>query len=227
MDAGAQKAAGGSMVRIGVADSCPLIRQALKEILRKLPEFRLSWELDNAADIHATLKSHPVHLLVLDPAGRGTPDAARLVEQVHERFSRTLVLVYTQTPDEAFAMAAFRAGASGVLPKDRSILELVSALRTIASGKIYLSPAQSEQFSLRFLLKTRGLSQSSRLSPREQAVLDGIAAGKRLKEIAGDLFLSPKTVYTYKARIMERFQLKSNADLICFAQQRTTSPAAG
>ena len=206
-------------MRIGLADACPLIRQAFKEVLRRLPDFAIDWEIDNPLLLQQFLRKRPVELLVFEPVVRGNREALRLVKQLHAEFPKAWLLIYTHTSADNFAISAFRAGASGVLSKDCAVPDLLAALQRLASGKRYLSAVQAEELSLRFL-SHKADAMPDHLSTRECEVLDGIAAGKRLKEIAVELFLSPKTVYTYKMRIMERFSLASNADLIRFAQER-------
>ena len=208
------------MVRVALAYACPLIRQALKEVLRKLPDLALEWETDDLSLVQQFLKTRPTPLLVLEPVLRSAQEALRLVRQLHAEFPRTLLLIYTHAPTGTFQISALRAGASAALGKDCAITELISALHRIACGRTYLSPAQAEEISVQFLSSATDATRHTSLSPREEEVLDGIAEGKRLKEIGADLFLSPKTVHTYKTRIMARFHLFSNADLIRFAQSK-------
>jgi two-component system invasion response regulator UvrY len=207
------------MIRLGLADPCPLIRFAMKQFLRKVSQLKFAWDTDDILQVHKSLRREPVQLLILDPVIRDDRDALRRVEHLRRDFPATRLVLYTHAADDDFALSALRAGASGVLGKDCAIQELLSALRMIALGKIYLSPAQTEEISSQFFSDVKRPWARQRLSAREREVLEGIRNGKRLKEIASDLFLSPKTVHTYKTRLMRRFHLRTNADLIRFAQQ--------
>jgi two-component system, NarL family, invasion response regulator UvrY len=207
-----------SMVRIALADPCPLIRQAFKDVVRKLPEFALQWETGDLCHLKHLLRRHPVDLLTLDPFLEAHERGLSVLRRWRREFPKTWILVYTAEVNDGVTLCALRAGAAGVVDKKGSIKELISALHRIASGQIYLSPTQAREISLQYL--SGADAEPHELSPREQEVLEGIAAGTRLKQIAANLSLSPKTVHTYKARIMERFHLKSNADLIRFAEQR-------
>ena len=205
------------MTRVGLADPCPLMRLAVKEVLRNFPEFGLAWNASNLDELERWMKRGAPQALILEPTLAVRSDVA-VIERLHQQFPSTFVLVFTTAISERFTISALRAGAAGVLTKNCSANELVGALQRITAGKRYLSPAQAEQISLHFLSDASQRFRCGAVSPREREVLDGIIAGKRLKEIAADLTLSPKTIHTYKTRIMERFNLKSTADLIRFAE---------
>jgi DNA-binding NarL/FixJ family response regulator len=209
------------MVRVAVMDGCPLIREGLKGLLKQNNDVAFSWELDDPTQLLERLSKCPVQLLLIEPFVNRNGDALRLLAKLHQEFQKTSLLVYTHLPGDDFAVDALRAGVAGVLKKTCPLKEISSALHTIASGKTYLSPAQAHQLSLHYLSNGDRKPDPSELSPREQEVLDGIASGKRLKEIGADLSLSPKTVHTYKTRIMVRFKLTSNVALIQLAHDRT------
>jgi DNA-binding NarL/FixJ family response regulator len=208
------------MVAVGLMDGCPLVREGLKGLLRSVKELVVIWDLCEPSQLGQCLSKSPVQVLVFDPVSHRERDPVRLIAELHQEFHKTSLLVYTYLAADDFAISALRAGASGVLNKDCSVAEIVCALRTIASGQTYLSTAQAQEISMRYLSSAEAKPQAWDLSPREQEVCEGIACGKRLKQIAAELSLSPKTVHTYKTRIMERFRLKSTADLIRFAQRR-------
>jgi two-component system, NarL family, invasion response regulator UvrY len=206
------------MVRVASTDGCPLIRHGLRELVGKLPNVTFRWDTDNYTHVCERLSKEPVELLIVEPLAFGEQDGLRIVTQLRRQFRKTSLLIYTHSPSEHFPMAALRGGAAGFLHKDCAVKEVLSAVQTIASGKVYLSPTQAQQISLRYLSGSEIEQQTRLLSDREHEVLAGIRRGKRLKEIAGCLLISPKTVHTYKMRIMDRFHLTNNAALIEFAQ---------
>ena len=206
------------MVRIAVAEGCPLVRHALKEVFNTLPDFTLAWETGDAARIDRLLHSHPVEMLLLDPSVPEPEALFSLLPLWQRVFPTTRVLIYTSPVNELLSLNALRAGVAGVLNKNSPVEELIIALQRIASGKTYISAAQAEDMPLGFFAADRARTET--LPPQEEAVLVGIVAGKRLKEIAADMSLSPKTAHTYKSRLMKRFGLKSIPDVIRFAERR-------
>ncbi len=136
-------------------------------------------------------------------------DMKRLYPKIH-------VLVLSMHPESQFAVRALKAGAGGYMTKDSAPEELIKAIRKISDGKKYISPTLAEKLA-DDLESGVGRSVHEFLSDREYQVLCMIASGKTLTQIGEELYLSVKTVSTYRARILEKMKLSTNADLIHYA----------
>jgi two-component system, NarL family, invasion response regulator UvrY len=128
------------------------------------------------------------------------------------------VLILSMHSEEQYARRAFKAGASGYLTKDCSRAELTSAIQKIVQGKKYVSPALAEKFAFD-LERGSDAAPHATLSDREFEVLRLIASGKTVTEIAEVLSLSDKTISTYRARILEKMDMRTNAELTHYAIQ--------
>jgi two-component system, NarL family, invasion response regulator UvrY len=137
------------------------------------------------------------------------------LSQLKQRRPQLPVLVLSGHPEGDFAFRALKAGAAGYLNKEIAPEELTGAIRRVASGKRYVSPKLAEMLA-DSLAKGEGPPHAS-LSDREFQVLRMIAAGKTVSEIAGEIALSVKTVSTYRARILEKMTMRTNAELTHYA----------
>jgi len=128
------------------------------------------------------------------------------------------VLVLSMYSEDQFAMRVLKAGASGYLTKDSAPDELVKAIRKVVSGGKYVSPFLAEKLAFEIGMDSSKLPHET-LSDREFQVLRMIATGKAVKEIAAELSLSVKTISTYRARLLQKMNLTTNAELIHYAIQ--------
>jgi two-component system, NarL family, invasion response regulator UvrY len=148
---------------------------------------------------------------VLD-IGLPVKNGIEILKIVKKEMPRVQVLVLTMYPESQYALRSMRAGASGYLTKDSVPDRLVEAIRRIADGKKYITPELGETLA-QFVDQDADQLSHERLSDREFETLCLIASGKALSEIAEELKLSPKTVSVYRARVLEKMQLKNNAEL--------------
>jgi DNA-binding NarL/FixJ family response regulator len=125
-------------------------------------------------------------------------------------------------PEEQYALRVLRAGASGYLTKDSAPDELVTAIQKVSSGRKYISPSLADRLALNLQTNVE-LAAHETLSDREYHVMCLIASGKTVKDIAGELSLSVKTISTYRARILAKMRMNSNAELIRYAVQHELS----
>jgi DNA-binding NarL/FixJ family response regulator len=167
-------------------------------------------------DLLEQLRTTPVDVLVLDIAmpGPGIVETLRQVKTIQPR-ARSLVL--TAHPEADYAVRVLRAGASGYLTKDRSLEQLSDAIRQVYRGGMYVSPSLGEALAARLGGGLEREPAHGALSDREFQVLQGLAGGETLKSIAGRMAVSPKTVSTYRTRILQKLGLRSNADLVRYA----------
>lgn len=156
-----------------------------------------------------------VVILDLSLGGRNGLDALKELKQLRPRLP---VLILTMHSEEQYARRAFRAGASGFITKDSPRTELVKAINRVAEGGRYVSPELADQLVVDLQRGTAGLPHED-LSDREFEVLRLIASGKTVREIAEILSLSDKTVSTYRARLLEKMGMKSNAEITRYAIQ--------
>jgi two-component system, NarL family, invasion response regulator UvrY len=202
-------------MHILIADDHAVVRRGLKEILSDaLPGAGFS-EAGNGDEVLRRLSESMTGLLVLDinMPGRSGLDVLRDVKQTHPRLP---VIVLSMQPEDQYAMRCLRAGASAYINKDSAPEELAQAVKKILGGGRYVSQRLAESLVGQLEVPIdKPLHQL--LSDREHEVMRMIASGLPLTEIAGRLHVSVKTVSTYRARIMEKMQMKSNAELTRYA----------
>ncbi len=204
-------------MRVLIADDHAVVRRGLKEILAD--EFAKATfgeaKTGQEALVEAQKQVWDVVILDISMPGKNGLD---ILEELKQLRPHTPVLVLSVHPEEQFARRALRGGAAGYLTKESIPEELVKAVHRVLSGGRYISAALAEK--LAWDLGGKGDKPLHELlSDREFQVLRMIASGKAMKEIAGELRLSVKTVSTYRARILEKFGMRSNAELIRYAVQ--------
>ena len=203
------------MIRILVADDHTIVREGLKQILAKHSDLQVAGEAANGNDVLHLVRDNKWDVLVTDMSmpGRNGLELIKLVKQTQPALP---VLVLSMYDEEQYAVRAIRAGASGYLNKESASEQLVSAIRTVAAGGVYASAAVTQAlFST--LRNNRGAQPHEQLSGRELQVLQMIAAGQSITEIAELLSLSPKTVSTHKSRMLEKMNMSNQAELIRYA----------
>lgn len=205
------------MIRLFIADDHPVVRAGLRGIVDGEPDFEVVGEAYDGGDMLARIGRTPAEVLLLDVSmpGPGFLEVLRGLRQDHPRVA---VLVLSVHPEDQYAVRALRAGAAGYLTKDHSPEELVAAIRKVHRGGKYVSPSLAERLAVGLEI---GASDSphEQLSNREYDVLCLLGSGRTVKEIASRLALSPKTVSTYRARVLEKMKLATNADLVRYAAQ--------
>jgi DNA-binding NarL/FixJ family response regulator len=201
------------MIRIILADDHTLFRAGLKQMLHSHAGYAVVAEATNADETLARLAANEADLLVLDLTMPGTT-GTRLIEAVADRHPELPILVLSMHDEPATVRRALRAGAAGYLTKEASPDTLLTAVARVAAGERYIAPAVAESLAFESLAPGAG---HEALSPREWEVLRLIAQGLPLSQIADMLNLSPKTITTHKAHLMEKLGVGNNADLIRYA----------
>jgi two-component system invasion response regulator UvrY len=203
------------MIRILLADDHPVVRSGIRAILEADPKIEVVGEAatgEEAIDLARTCKPQVVLLDVSMP-GRGGIETAQEMKRLHPAAK---VLMLTVHPEDHFAVRCLREGADGFITKDAAPELLLKAVHKLAAGGKYVSPSLAER--LAFYLDTNSVrAPHEQLSSREFEVMLLIAGGKRPSEIASELHLSVKTVSTYRTRILEKMNFKSNADIMSYA----------
>ena len=203
------------MIRILIADDHTIMREGLKRILEGEENILIAAEAVDGLDALQKLRVGGIDLILLDLSmpGRSGVD---LIRQMKEEFPKLPILILTMHEEEQYAVRAIRAGASGYLTKESAGLELVNAIRRIASGRPYISTAVAEQLAMNLMPEQVALPHTT-LSDREFQVLQLLLSGKTLTEIADGLFLSVKTVSTHKTRILVKMRMKNLTELVQYA----------
>jgi len=200
-------------IRILVADDHAVVRRGLRHIFAMSPDVVIAAEAVNGREVLEKLPVTQVDVLLMDVSMPDT-DAVDLVKRVKAEHPQVSVLVHSMHAESPVASRMLKAGASGYITKDSEPEQLVGALRKVAGGGRYIGVELAEQLAFG---DGAGRPPHELLSERENQVLLQIASGKTLKAIARDLHLSPKTASTYKARVMEKLNLDSDAELVRYA----------
>lgn len=202
-------------MKILIADDHPIVREGLRQILKKLSEIRLIEEAVNGPDALAMIESNGYDFVILDislPGMSGLEILKRLKIQNNE----TRILILSMHPEEQFAVRALKLGAMGYVTKDRAGEELYAAIKKIVGGGKYVSSELAEHMAFNLDYKLEEVLHE-KLSQREFQIMILLAKGKSYKEIAMELFISEKTVGTHRLRIIRKMGMKKNADLIFYA----------
>jgi len=201
------------MLRVVICDDHPIFREGLKKTLSFAPDIRVAGEAGSGAELLRLLEQAPCDVLILDIS---LPDLSglELLKLLRERRRGPAVVVLSMHSEEQYAVRALRAGARGYLEKAGVPDELLAALRKVAAGGVYVSQPLAERLALEL---SSGEAAGEVLSDREIQVLRLLASGRGVKQIAGELSLSPTTVATYRTRVLAKLRLDSTAELVRYA----------
>jgi DNA-binding NarL/FixJ family response regulator len=199
-------------VKILIADDHPIFRAGLKETLAKEPEVELIGEADDGREALALARRQRWDVAVLDITMPGR-DGLEVLQELRRDRPKLPVLILSAHPEDQLALRLLRAGAAGYVTKDKAPEVLFAAIRRVLAGGKYISESLAEKVVLKLESKAPRPPHEA-LSDREYQVMRMIAAGKTIKEIAGELFLSVRTVSTYRTRLLDKMDMKSNSDLI-------------
>jgi two-component system, NarL family, invasion response regulator UvrY len=203
------------LIKVLIADDHAVVRQGLKQILAETNDLVVGGEATNTQEVLDKIRESEYDVIVLDITmpGRGGLDILREVK--HER-PKLPILILSMHSEDQFAVRALKAGASGYMSKESAPELLVKAIRKVHAGGKYISPSLAEK--LAFDLESDSeRPPHEKLSDREFQVMCMIASGKTVKEIADKLSLSVKTISTYRARILDKMKMKTNAEVTHYA----------
>lgn len=205
------------MIRVLIADDHAVVRRGVRMVLEGTSRIAVVAEAATGFEALDLARKCGIDVAVLDLSMPG-PGGLEVLKQFKEEHPRLPVLILTMHPEDQYAVRAIRAGASGYLTKQSIPDELITAVETLAAGRRYITPAVAEILATEVHHDTEKPPHEL-LSDREYQVLLRIAAGKTVGEIAEELRLSPKTVSTYRTRILEKMALATNAELTHYAFQ--------
>ncbi|MDH5708286.1 MAG: response regulator transcription factor [Hylemonella sp.] len=203
------------MIRVILCDDHAVVRRGIRDTLCEAVDIQIAAEASSYSEVREALRNHPCDVLVLDLnlPGRG---GLEVMASLRETDSAAKVLVVSMYPEDQYAIRCLRAGAQGYLNKAGNPADLITAVRTVAQGRKYVTPAVA-QMLVENLSSPSTETLHDSLSERELQTLLKIASGKRLSDIAEELMLSPKTVSVYRARVLEKLKLSNNAELTVYA----------
>lgn len=203
------------MIRVFVADDHCVVREGVKHVLSDTPDLRVAGEARNGREACSMVSKQGWDVLLLDPDMRDK-SGLEVLHDLKQICPRLPVLVFSMYAGGPYAMRAIKAGAAGYLSKDSLPQELVTAIRKVVHGGCYVSPCLADELVFE-MSRDSDQPLHTNLSDREYQVLCLFADGNTASEIAHELSLSVKTISTYRARILEKLNLKTTADLIRYA----------
>ena len=203
------------MIQIAIVDDHAIVRTGLRQFLGEQVDLRVTGEAANGREALELVRQVPVDVLLMDLSmpGQGGVEALQAIKARHPDLP---VLILSGFPEAQYATTLLRYGASGYLNKDCAPDDIVNAIRTVARGRRYISPAVAE------LLADNAAGDAERpahelLSERELQVFLRLAKGETIGAMAEAMFLSVKTVSTYRTRVLEKLKLSSNSELTYYA----------
>lgn len=202
-------------MRVLIADDHAVVRQGLKQILELDRAAEVVGEAKNGNEALQLARKVEWDLAILDYSmpGRSGLD---LIKDIKREYPKRPVLILSMHPEELHATRVLKAGGSGYINKESASEELLTAIRKVMNGGRYVSAALAERFAFELAPETQRPPHET-LSDREYRVMWLLACGKPINQIAKEMFLSPNTVSTYRARILKKLQVMNNAQLVQYA----------
>lgn len=203
------------MIEIIIADDHAIVRQGLKKMLAEESDMKVVGEASSADETLRLIRAHRCNVLLLDVTMPGK-SGLDIIKDLKQSSPKMHILVLSMHPEAQFALRVLRAGGSGYLTKESAPEELVRAIRKVAQGGKYVSSTLAELLATLTETDIEKLPHD-RLSEREFQILRMIVQGKSVSEIAQQLSLSIKTVSTYRTRVLDKMNVRSNAELARYA----------
>jgi two-component system, NarL family, invasion response regulator UvrY len=199
------------MIKVAIVDDHAIVRLGLKKILREESDMDVIAEANGHAQLFKLLRTAQPDVLLLDISMPGK-NGIEILKEVKQQYPTVKAIMLSMHPEDRFSVRAIKAGACGYVTKESAVEELVLAIRQIHNGGKYITPLVAEM--LADCLDTNvEMPLHNKLSDREFQVLRMIASGKKTAEIAAELTLSPATIATYRARVLEKMGMRSNVEL--------------
>ena len=211
-----------SRLRLLLADDHTVVRQGLRKVLEDRPEWEVVAEAGDGREAVRLAEIHKPDVAIVDVA-MPLLNGIETTRQISRKSPTTRVLVLSMHADEAYVTQILQAGATGYLLKDSADVDLIQAVAAVAKGTSFFSPAIARVMLDDYVQKLAEKGVTDRyesLSEREREIFQLIAEGKANKEIAVLLSISPSTVETHRARIMEKLDLHSAAEIVLYAVRR-------
>ena len=205
------------MIKIIIADDHPIVRAGMKQVISEASDLMVADEASDGHKLLSKIREENFDVVILD-ISMPHMDGLDVLKQLKIEKPKLPVIVLSIHPEDQYALRVLKAGASGYVTKASAPDELIGAIRKVFRGGKYISPAIAEKLAFQLDANFEGMPHEA-LSDREYQVLCMLASGKTATEIADELALSVKTVSTYRSRILEKMDMKNNAELIHYAVQ--------
>ena len=205
--------------RVLIVDDHPAVREALAIRIAQTPDLELSGQAANMAEALRLVDELSPDIAVVDISLKGG-DGIDLIKRVRKRNEKVRTLVWSMYGEDLYAERALRAGADGYITKEHATGDIIAAIRDVMAGKVYVSKSMGERLLQRAVGRRKKVGQQpaiDTLSDRELEVLRLIGQGVKTDEIAAQLHLSVRTVWTYRDRIRDKLQLRDAVDLVRYA----------
>jgi two-component system, NarL family, invasion response regulator UvrY len=199
------------MIKILIADDHAIVREGLKQIVAEESDMQVSGEAANADDVSKIITAANFDIAIIDINMPGK-SGLDLLKDLKVQFPKLPVLILSMYSEEQYGIRALKAGASGYLKKASAPNELVAAIKKIVAGGKYISQTLAEKLADNVSVSNNKLPHEN-LSDREYEIMCKIALGESAEKISDDLSISIHTFYTYRNRILEKMNLKSNVEL--------------
>jgi two-component system, NarL family, invasion response regulator UvrY len=203
------------MIKVLITDDHPVVRRGIRQILEDTDRISLVEEAANGKELIQKLNENQFDVILLDISLPGR-SGLELISEIRKFQSSAGIIMLSIHSEEIYALKALKLGASGYLTKNSAPEELVAAIIKVSKGERYISASVADKLAENLISETDKPSLLT-LSARELQVLDLFATGKTVVQIAGELSLSPKTISTYRTRLLEKLNLKTTADLIRYS----------
>jgi len=212
-------------VRVVLADDHPVVRKGLRALLEAEADLSIAGEAADGLEAVKLIEQERPDVLIVDWMMPGL-GGLEVIRQARNASPHTRCIVLSMHANEAYVLEALKNGASGYVLKEESHAAMVEAVRAVTAGRRYLSPPLSEKIIERFLSGGEAAAEDpyETLTDREREVLHLAAEGRTNSEIADRLFISPRTVETHRAHLMQKLGLKNQTELIRFALKRGILP---
>lgn len=202
-------------MNILIADDHAIVRKGISQLIREEFAFAEITEATNSHEVIEKIKGKIWDIILLDISMPGR-NGVDILKQLRADGIKTPILMLSMHPEEQYAIRVLKAGASGYLSKESATEELISAINKVLSGKKYITFSIAEKLLETSINPTKGTIHET-LSDREMQVLEFIAKGKSVSEIAFEISLSVNTISTYRTRILEKLKLSNNAEIMRYA----------
>lgn len=205
------------MIRILIADDHTIVRRGIRNILEEVPDFTVVGEAETADQTIELVQNVEWDIMLLDISMPGS-NGLNLLQKVKDIKPKKPVIILSMHPEDQFAIPALRLKANGYIAKETAPRDLINAILLVQAGGKYLSASVIEKItsSVEYGIDI-SVPIHETLSSREYEVFLSIAKGQSIKEISNRMTLSPKTISTYRARVLEKLKLKGNAELVRYA----------
>lgn len=207
------------LVKVALIDDHPIVRQGLRNLLQTEPSFSVVAEADDGITGLDLVQRVKPDVLIVDLMMPGL-NGLDLIKQVLKRLPRLRILVLSMQSADSYVVEALDSGAAGYVLKETGPSEVIEAIRTVVSGKRYLSPKLEQRVLNASTGKKKLTDPYDTLTPREREILHLIVEGLSSPQIAKKLVLSPRTVELHRSRIMKKLDLHNQTDIFRYALER-------